>query len=53
LETRVSELELAVSKIPDPLIIYYRKPGDADYSKLNEVLDDLYAKINSVVDAKE
>jgi hypothetical protein len=34
-----------VSGIPDPFVLYYRPPGE-DYKKINEVLDDVYGRLN-------
>lgn len=46
LERRVSNLEERVSKIPDPLVLYYRAPDRDKHEKINEVLDDMYTRLN-------
>lgn len=47
IDRRLQNLEERVGKIPDPFVLYYRPPGD-DYRKINEVLDDLYARLNTL-----
>lgn len=48
IRSRLSVLEERISKIPDPFVIYYREPGNKDYSKLNEALDNLYKEIENL-----
>ena len=45
IDRRLSALEERVSGIPDPFVLYYRPPGE-DYKKINEVLDDVYGRLN-------
>ena len=46
IDRRLRALEDRVGKIPDPVVLYYKPPGENDYQKINESLDDLYARIN-------
>lgn len=48
LKRRVINLENAIKKIPDPIVIYYKPPGEENHVKLNESLDDLYNRINKL-----
>ena len=45
IDRRLSALEERVGGIPDPFVLYYRPPGE-DYKKINEVLDDVYGRLN-------
>jgi hypothetical protein len=45
---RLVQLETRVGKIPDPLVLYYKPPGENDYQKINESLDDLFTRINTL-----
>jgi hypothetical protein len=45
IDRRLRALEDRVGKIPDPFVLYYRPPGE-DYKKINEVLDDVYGRLN-------
>lgn len=47
IDRRLQNLEERVGKIPDPFVLYYRPPGE-DYKKINEVLDDIHARINTL-----
>jgi hypothetical protein len=49
-KSRLSVLEERISKIPDPFVIYYKEPGNKEYSKLNEALDNLYKEIENLKD---
>lgn len=48
LQERITALEKKISKIPDPFILYYKKPGETEYFKINEVLDTLFDKIEKL-----
>lgn len=48
IKNRLSVLEERIGKIPDPFVIYYREPGNKEYSKLNEALDNLYKEIENL-----
>jgi len=41
-------LERRVGAIPDPFVLYYKPPGEDDYQKINESLDNLYERINTL-----
>lgn len=47
IETRLINLEERVGKIPDPFTLYYKAPGE-DYKKINEVLDNLHGRLNTL-----
>ena len=47
IDRRLQNLEERVGKIPDPFVLYYRPPGE-DYKKINEVLDNIHARINTL-----
>ena len=47
IDRRLQNLELRVGKIPDPFVLYYRPPS-GEYKKINEILDDMYNRINMV-----
>ena len=53
LEKRIRKIEERLTKLPDPFIIMYKPPEGEDYVKLNEALDVLYDKINSLESSKE
>ena len=44
-DRRLSALEVRMSAIPDPFVLYYRPPGQ-DYKKINEALDDVFSRLN-------
>lgn len=46
IDQRLKALEKRVAGIPDPFVLYYKPPGENEYQKINESLDDLYARIN-------
>jgi hypothetical protein len=46
IDRRLRALEDRVGKIPDPFVLYYKPPGENDYQKINESLDDLYVRLN-------
>ena len=48
IDRRLKNLESRMSKIPDPFVLYYKPPGEDDYQKINESLDDLFARINTL-----
>ena len=45
---RLVQLETRVGKIPDPLVLYYKEPGKEEYVKINETLDDLHIRLNTL-----
>lgn len=45
IDRRLSALEVRMSAIPDPFVLYYRPPGQ-DYKKINEALDDVFSRLN-------
>ena len=47
IDRRLQNLEVRVGKIPDPFVLYYRPPS-GEYKKINEILDDMYNRINMV-----
>lgn len=47
IDQRLQKLEERIAKIPDPFILYYRPP-DGEYRKINEVLDDLHGRLNTL-----
>lgn len=45
IDRRLNALEERMSGIPDPFVLYYRPPAQ-EYKKINEVLDDVYGRLN-------
>lgn len=46
LERRISNLEDRVSKIPDPIVLYYRSPESDKHERIDQALDMLYTRLN-------
>jgi hypothetical protein len=46
IDRRLKALEERVGTIPDPFVLYYKAPGESEHKKINESLDNLYARLN-------